>query len=372
MPQLSSKPVRVLVVDDSAIVRKVLSSALDAAPGIEVVDTATDPLDAREKIKRLCPDVITLDVEMPKMDGITFLKNIMRLRPMPVVMISSLTESGASVTLDALEIGAVDFHAKPGSDTPGSFAEYVGEVAEKVRNAPMLFRRRARRVASAAPSQPASAAKTGGRRVGQVASRRFVALGASTGGTEAIREVVVGLPAEFPGIVVVQHIPAAFAQPFANRVDASAHMVVKVAEDGEPVLNGHVYIAPGDRHLRVVRDAGRYLCVVFDAEPVNRHKPSVDVLFESVAESAKADATGVLLTGMGRDGAEGLLEMRRNGSATIVQDEQTSVVWGMPGSAFEIGAAQEVLPIEDIAPRLRSLFSDQSEARARSTAGGSN
>ena len=354
--------VRVLIVDDSALVRRILTEVLSADPAIEVVGTASDAYVAREKIKQLNPDVLTLDVEMPKMDGVTFLRNLMRLRPMPVVMVSSLTEHGAEVTLDALAVGAVDYLPKPKIDIAATLTDYADELRAKIRSASAA---RVRPYTGAAGSSGSAAVaprlavdavvpKAPGRRQFRTTDR-IIAIGASTGGTEAIKEVLVQLPADTPGIVITQHIPKAFSTPFARRMDACCQMTVYEAADGQVILPGHVYIAPGDRHLLVQRDGARYVCKLDDGPPVNRHKPSVDVLFRSVAQQAGRNAVGVILTGMGKDGAVALKEMREAGSPTIAQDEATSVVWGMPGEAVTIGAAAEVLPLGQVAARLSAL-----------------
>ena len=343
---------RVLIVDDSALVRQILTEMLSADPQIEVVGSASDAHVAREKIKSLNPNVITLDVEMPKMDGITFLRNLMRLRPMPVVMVSSLTERGADVTLDALALGAVDYMPKPRIDLAATLRDYGTELTEKVKAAARA------RVRALDPDRlPVLAAK----RRAEAFSRhlqttdRVIAIGASTGGTEALREVLTGLPPDAPGVVIAQHMPQAFNAAFIKRMDTLCAMTVCEAKDGQHILPGHVYVSPGDRHLVVVRDGARYVCRIDNGSPVNRHKPSVDVLFRSVAQNVGRNAIGVLLTGMGKDGARGLKEMREADSPTIAQDEATSVVWGMPGEAVALGAAQRVLPLPDIAPALRRL-----------------
>jgi two-component system, chemotaxis family, protein-glutamate methylesterase/glutaminase len=351
-------PIKVLVVDDSALVRKLLSAMLMRAPDIQVVGTASDPYAAREKIKSLNPDVITLDVEMPRMDGITFLENLMRLRPMPVVMVSSLTQRGADVTLRALELGAIDFVAKPRIDIAGTLEDYENELIAKVRvaaQARVLPRsgKRARELDernSTSAVVPALSARAMLR-----TTDRIIAIGASTGGTEAIREVLEEMPPDAPAIVISQHIPAAFSKPFADRMNRSSPMAVCEAQDGQQILPGHVYIAPGDRHLLVERDGARYLCRLSSGPHVNRHRPSVDVMFRSVAQNVGPNAVGVLLTGMGDDGARGLREMLEAGAATIAQDEASSVVWGMPGSAVKIGAAAHVLPLHQIAAQVLAL-----------------
>lgn len=341
---MRSHVIRVLVVDDSALVRKVMTQMLASDPGIEVVGAATDPLQAREMIKQLNPDVLTLDVEMPRMDGVTFLANLMRLRPMPVVMVSSLTEKGADVTLQALEIGAVDFVTKPKIDLSHQFEDYAAEIIGKVKAAARARVRsydpdRARAPLAAVPNPVARLDLT----------HKLIAIGASTGGTEAIRVVLEHMAHDSPAIVIAQHIPEAFSAPFAARMDKSSPMRVCQAEDGQPILQGHAYVAPGHRHLTVERSGARYRCKLHDTAPVNRHRPSVDVLFDSVASNLGANAVGILLTGMGADGARGLLAMKESGARTICQDEHTSVVWGMPGEAVKLGAADHVLALEKIA-----------------------
>jgi two-component system, chemotaxis family, protein-glutamate methylesterase/glutaminase len=344
--------IRLLIVDDSALVRQVLTEILSAEPDIEVVGTAADPFLAREKIKALRPDVLTLDVEMPRMDGLTFLENLMRLHPLPVVMVSSLTERGAEVTLDALALGAVDFVTKPKLEVARGLREYGRELAEKVRAAAQV---RVRPPAPRRAAPPAAPAAESPRARSFRTTDRLIAIGASTGGTEAIREVLERMPADAPGTVIVQHIPAAFSRAFAQRMDRLSPMAVCEAHDGQPIRPGHAYIAPGDRHLRVVSDGARWVCRLDDGPAVNRHRPSVDVLFRSVATHAGRNAVGVLLTGMGEDGARGLLELRNAGAPTVVQDEASSIVWGMPGAAVKLGAAQEVQPVGAIASRLLEL-----------------
>jgi two-component system chemotaxis response regulator CheB len=356
-------------------VRRLLSELLGADPSVEVVGVAGDAHVAREKIKRLNPDVLTLDVEMPGMNGLTFLRNLMRLRPMPVVMVSSLTERGADVTLDALALGAVDYLSKPRSETAANLKDYGEELIEKVKMAAKAsvraldVRRRAGLTAGSAgltagPSHPADAVLPRLPAPRQVRTTdRIIAVGASTGGTEAIKELLVRLPPDSPGVVIAQHIPKAFSEPFARRMNDCSPLSVCQAEHGQPVLAGHAYIAPGDRHLLVVREGKRYVCRLDDGVPVNRHKPSVDVLFRSVAQTAGRNAIGVLLTGMGKDGARGLREILDAGGQTIAQDEATSVVWGMPGEAAALGAVQHVVPLEEIAARILSLADIVDEAR---------
>lgn len=361
-----ARRIRVLIVDDSALVRKILTELLSSAHDIEVVGSAADAFLAREKIKSLNPDVLTLDVEMPKMDGVTFLKNLMRLRPMPVVMVSSLTDHGAEVTLDALSVGAVDYLPKPKVDLAATLGDYRDELLEKIRAA---AKARVRPYEASATAGEVPRSLTADAVLQKSAPLNFrttdllIAIGASTGGTEAIKDVLVGMPPDAPGIVIAQHIPKAFSTPFAERMNRTCQMTVFEAQDGQQIRPGHVYIAPGDQHLMVVRSGARWICRLDDGSPVNRHKPSVDVLFRSVAQQAGHNAIGVLLTGMGRDGAQGLKEMREVGSPTIAQDEATSVVWGMPGAAVEIGGAAEVLPLHKIAARTMALASSMDITR---------
>ena len=365
---MQAEKIRVLVVDDSALVRQVLTGILDSDPGIEVVGAAADPYAAREKIKQLHPDVLTLDVEMPRMDGITFLKNLMRLRPMPVVMVSSLTEKGADVTLNALEIGAVDFITKPKLDVQAGLEAYASELIDRVRTAaaarprPYEPERSAPEVARRHSADAVIPAHSGGRAIRT--THGLIAIGASTGGTEAIKEVLMRLPADAPAVVITQHIPAEFSQPFARRMDASSALAVCQAEDGQPILPGHAYIAPGGRHLLVERSGTRFQCRLDDGPPVNRHRPAVDVLFRSVAQAAGMNAVGVLLTGMGDDGARGLCEMRQTGAPTLAQDEATSVVWGMPGEAVARGGVDEVVPLGRVAETILRLDAEREAGRA--------
>jgi two-component system, chemotaxis family, protein-glutamate methylesterase/glutaminase len=351
--------IKVLIVDDSALVRSILSDVLSRDPALEVVGTASDAHMAREKIKRLNPDVLTLDVEMPKMDGLTFLHNLMRLRPMPVVMVSTMTERGAETTLDALAMGAVDFLTKPRIDVAAKLPEYCEELIGKIKAASRASVRAldAQRAELVRPKNQTVVVPTGKVAAARTmrTTDRIIAIGASTGGTEAIKRVLVGMPADTPGILVTQHIPKAFSASFARRMNECCTMTVTEAEDGQQVLAGHVYIAPGDQHLYLIRDGARYVCRLDNGEPVNRHKPSVDVLFNSVAKSAGENAIGVLLTGMGKDGARGLKEMRAAGSRTVAQDEATSVVWGMPGEAVSIGAAEQVVAIDEMAACVLAL-----------------
>lgn len=356
----------VLVIDDSALIRKLLTELLNRDPRIKVLDSAADPYIAREKIKKLNPDVLTLDVEMPRMDGITFLKNLMRLRPMPVVMVSTMTARGADITLEALELGAVDYVTKPGIDIVESMDDYAAEIIEKVKTAArarvrsIMDRPGPDRVVEPKLSADAILQKKQRPRSHLRTTGKIIAIGASTGGTEAIREVLEHMPADSPGIVITQHIPASFSGSFARRMDSISALTVVEAGDGDQIIPGHVFIARGDRHLLVERSGARYYCRLNDGPPVNRHIPSVDVLFRSVAQNAGPNAIGVMLTGMGDDGARGMLEMKHNGARTIAQDEKTSVVWGMPGEAVKIGAVDTQLPLEKIAGKLISLARKQS------------
>lgn len=337
--------IKVLVVDDSALVRQLLTHMLSQAPDIKVVGSAEDPYEAREKIKSLNPDVLTLDVEMPKMDGIAFLRNLMKLRPMPVVMISTLTEKGAAITLEALSLGAVDYIAKPKNDLSNKLVEYQDELLDKIR----LAARCRIRATPILPSQPEP-------QPGLKLKNRLIAIGASTGGTEAIAQVVSQLPENFPPIVIAQHIPAAFSASFARRLDSKSAMTVQEASGNEMLKNGNVYVAPGDKHLVVVRRGAHLYTMLQDSEPVNRHKPSVEVLFNSIADCAAKTTIGVMLTGMGKDGADGMLNMLNQGAYTLAQDEASSVVWGMPGASVDVGAVQEQQPLSRIASRLLELL----------------
>jgi two-component system chemotaxis response regulator CheB len=348
--------IRVLIIDDSALVRQMLTRILGADPSLEVVGTAPDAFVAREKIKLLNPDVLTLDIEMPRMDGLQFLRNLMRLRPMPVVMCSSLTQRGADVTLEALELGAIDFVAKPKVDVAHALETYADELIKKVHVA-AVARVRPLAMRPVRASSGAMAAKPKAE-LRYRTTDQIIAIGASTGGTEAIRAILTLMPPNAPGTVITQHIPRAFSGQFAARMDACSQLSVKQAEDGDLILPGHAYIAPGDQHLLIVRDGARYRCRLSDEPPVNHHRPSVDVMFHSVAANVGKNAVGVILTGMGADGARGLKEMRDSGAVTLAQDEKSSVVWGMPGASVAMQAVDRVLPLDQIAEAL--LTPDQS------------
>ncbi|EOD80511.1 Chemotaxis response regulator protein-glutamate methylesterase CheB [Grimontia indica] len=341
---MGKKVHRVLIVDDSAVFRALLSEIIDSDPQLEVVGSAVDPYEAREKIKKLKPDVITLDIEMPKMDGVQFLRNLMRLHPMPVVMISTLTQHGADATLAALDLGAVDYFPKPTENVAAEMGNYRQLVIEKVKMA-------ATANIAGATHRNQGQISVSGRQLDS--DFDIIAIGASTGGTEAIRHVLEALPEMMPPIVITQHIKALFSKSFAERLNRASKLhVEELSSDKAPLVNGRVYVAPGDFHMQVVKRSGRYYCVRSDGEPVQRHKPSVDVMFSSVAEAAGSRALSILLTGMGKDGAQGMLEMRHAGAVTVAQDEKSSVVWGMPKAAVEIEAAQQVLPLEKVATYL--------------------
>ena len=348
---------RVIVVDDSALVRSLLTEIINSQPDMECIGAASDPLIAREMIRSLNPDVITLDIEMPRMDGIDFLSKLMRLRPMPVVMVSTLTERGADITLRALELGAVDFVAKPKIGVANGLNLLAQEITDKVRIASKArLRRSATPVAgglNAGKTQAAPAAATQAtQNIGRLSTEKVIFIGASTGGTEATKVVLEHLPADCPAVVITQHMPPGFTRNYAARLDSLCRIRVAEAKDGERLLPGHAYIAPGGFQLSVRRSGANYLACVTDGEPVNRHKPSVEVLFKSAAQVVGPNALAVMLTGMGADGATAMREMLDAGSYNIVQDEASCVVFGMPKEAISAGAASEVLPLSAIGPRL--------------------
>lgn len=355
---------RVVVVDDSALVRSILSEIINRQPDMTCVGAAADPFIAREMIRNLNPDVITLDVEMPRMDGIDFLSKLMRLRPMPVVMVSTLTERGAEVTMRALELGAVDFVAKPKIGIADGLKILAEEITDKVRIASKAHVHRpppsvTAAVAAAGTAAAAGAATAGAAApakpsapLGRVSTEKIIFIGASTGGTEATKEVLVNLPPDSPGVVITQHMPPGFTKSYATRLDGLCKIRVKEATDGERILPGHAYIAPGGLHLSVERSGANYVARVRDGEPVNRHKPSVEVLFESAARVVGPNAFGIMLTGMGADGAKAMKAMREAGAFNICQNEATCVVFGMPREAINHGAADEVLPLNQIAGHL--------------------
>lgn len=335
--------VRVLVIDDSAVMRQLLTAVLNSDPGIEVVGTAPDAAIAENKIKVLRPDVLTLDVEMPGMNGIAFLEKIMRTAPMPVVMISSLTKRGADVTLRALEIGAIDFVTKPDSDLRNGIDDLVYEIRSKIHAAALAH-------VHATPDKKQSDFKQvpGFEPPARPADRLVIAIGASAGGTQAIQEVLYRLPSKMPGIVIVQHMPARFTALFADRINSKCGLNVKEAQDGDELTAGTVLIAPGGMQMQLVRTRTGYGVSVYHDDKVSLHRPCVDVLFDSVARTVGKHALGVILTGMGKDGALGIDAMRKEGAYTIAQDKETCVVFGMPAQAIEIGAIKEVLPIYNV------------------------
>jgi two-component system chemotaxis response regulator CheB len=346
---------RVLIVDDSALVRQVLTDLINQAPDLEVVGVAPDPFVAREKIKQLNPDVITLDVEMPRMDGIAFLEKIMRLRPMPVVMVSSLTREGNDTTLRALELGAVDFVTKPRVGVADGLAEYAEELHVKLRAAARSrVSRRSGRTRSG-PRRPAPVAP-----MGPAGSEKLILVGASTGGTEAIRQFLEGMPGDAPAILITQHMPAGFTRSFAERLDGHLPLRVQEAGEGQRLRPGHVYIAPGGRHMTVIRSGADYVVQLTDDPPVNRHRPSVEMLFGSAVKSVAANSVAVMLTGMGDDGARAMLRLRESGARTFAQDEATSVVYGMPREAVALGAVDEALPLDRLARAVLAAVSGRS------------
>ena len=330
-------PYKVLIVDDSSLMRQLLTQILSSDPELEVIGTAGDPFVAREKIKSLRPDVLTLDIEMPRMDGLTFLEKLMRGHPMPVVMISSLTDRGAETTLRALSLGAVDYIAKPKLDVSNGTIEQAGDIIAKVKAAAKV------RVRGLDPHETIPAALPAGYHI--TATHKVVAIGASTGGTEALKELLSSLPPDFPGVVMVQHMPEAFTRPFSERLNSLCRIHVQEAKDGDRILPGHALLAPGGHQMQVVRHGMEYAVKVYRGERVNRHLPSVDVLFSSCARQLGKNAIGVLLTGMGADGAKGMLEMKVAEAHTIAQDEATCVVFGMPREAIQLGAVDQVLPL---------------------------
>ena len=356
--------IRVVVVDDSALVRGILSEIINRQSDMVCVGVANDPLVAREMIRELNPDVITLDVEMPRMDGLDFLARLMRLRPMPVVMISTLTEHGAEVTLKALELGAVDFVSKPRIGVADGLSVLSTEIVEKVRIASKANVRRVTGVVKAVGGLPAgrpALERLSFSNLSRVSSEKLVFVGASTGGTEAIKDLLVRLPADFPAVLITQHMPPGFTTSFAARLDGLCQLAVREAVHGERILPGHVYIAPGGMHFRVDRSGANYVGVVEGGEPVNRHKPSVEVLFRSAAKVVGPNAFGVMLTGMGNDGAKAMKEMKEAGSYNYVQDEASCIVFGMPREAIAHGAADEILPPAEIAAALMLKLRSMSE-----------
>ncbi|GJL75911.1 MAG TPA: chemotaxis response regulator protein-glutamate methylesterase [Nitrosomonas nitrosa] len=344
--------IRVLIVDDSALVRKILTEIINSQADMEVIGTAPDPLIAREMIREMNPDVLTLDVEMPKMDGLDFLEKLMRLRPMPVLMISTLTERGSEVTFRALELGAVDFLAKPKIDIASGLQEYTDQIANKLRVAKQARIKRhtlAKQFNTVTknemfPILPKRIAST----------EKIIIVGASTGGTEALKDFLIQLPPDCPGILIAQHMPETFTKSFADRLNKLCKIKVVEAQGDERVLPGHAFIAPGHSHLLLKRSGANYITELSRGEPVNRHRPSVDVLFRSAAKIAGKNAIGVIMTGMGKDGALGMLEMHEAGAYNFAQDEATCVVYGMPREAVIVGGVDEIIPLQDMAKKVLS------------------
>ena len=337
---MPSPKIKVLIVDDSALIRSVMKEIINSQPDMEVVGQAPDPIVARDLIKQTNPDVLTLDVEMPRMDGLDFLEKLMRLRPMPVLMVSSLTERGSEITMRALELGAIDFITKPKLSIHSGMLEYADSIAEKIRAAAK---------AHVKPRQlPAAGAGSGGAtplpqlRNPLTSSEKLIIIGASTGGTEAIKDFLMQMPSDCPGILITQHMPEGFTRSFAKRLDGLCKIAVSEAVGGERILPGHAYIAPGHSHLLLARSGANYVTQLDTGPPVNRHRPSVDVLFNSAAQAAGKNAVGVILTGMGKDGALGMLAMKNAGAYNFAQDEASCVVFGMPREAIAVGGTHEV------------------------------
>jgi len=367
-----TKKITVLVLDDSALIRHVLTDIINRHPDMEVIGTAPDPLIAREMIRNLNPDVLTLDVEMPKMDGLDFLERLMRLRPMPVLMVSTLTQEGSDTTLRALELGAVDFVAKPRTNVGEGLEEYAEEIADKIR---AVARAQIRNIAFKRPlgekvieeKYSADVILPAIPRAVNFTTEPIIFLGASTGGTEAIRVVLQEIPPSLPGILITQHMPQGYTRSFAQRLDKLCRITVKEAEQGERVLPGHAYIAPGGpAHMLAKRAGNSYFIELSEGPPVNRHRPSVDVLFRSAANQAGKNAVGIILTGMGNDGAQGMKEMHEVGAFTIAQNEETCVVYGMPREAVSKGGVDDILPLGSIAKRVTTLFRSRGYGAAMS------
>lgn len=358
--KMKTPKIKVLVIDDSALIRGVLKEIINRESDMECVGVAQDPLIAREMIKALNPDVLTLDVEMPRMDGLDFLERLMRLRPMPVLMISSLTEGGSDITFRALELGAVDFVSKPKLDIARGMEEYAIEITDKIR---AIVQVKAHKTFIAPLIQEKYSADA----ILPIAKARFssteklIVIGASTGGTEAIKDILTKLPADAPAVLVAQHMPEHFTKSFADRLNTLCKISVKEAEHNERILPGYAYIAPGHSHLLLRRSGARYIVVLNQGPLVNRHRPSVDVLFRSAANVAGANALGIILTGMGKDGVHGMLEMKQAGSYTIAQDEASCVVFGMPKEAIAAGGVREVLPLQNIARRAMECLSSHGD-----------
>lgn len=351
------KKISVLVIDDSALVRNLLTSMINSQEDMEVIGTAPDPLIAREMIRRLNPDVLTLDIEMPKMDGLEFLEKLMRLRPMPVIMISTLTEKSAEATIEALALGAIDFVSKPKVDVASELQSYREEIACKIRMAASAQIKRPTLVpVNTNDTNRTTSSVSGISRI--YSTEKLIIIGSSTGGTEALKDFLINLPPDTPGILVAQHMPESFTKSFANRLDGLCKISVKEAQGGERILPGHAFIAPGHSHLLLKCSGANYVTELSQSEPVNRHRPSVDVLFRSAATYAGKNAIGVILTGMGKDGAAGMLEMRKAGAYNFAQDEASCVVFGMPKAAIEMEAVDEIVPLKNMANRVLAKLSN--------------
>ncbi len=349
--------IKVLVIDDSALIRSLLTEIINSQKDMVVVGAAPDPLIAREMIKQLNPDVLTLDVEMPKMDGLDFLEKLMRLRPMPVVMVSTLTERGSEITMRALELGATDFVTKPKMSITDGMREYTDEITDKIR---VASKARIQTLSRQPVAQNVAAAPL---RNPLISSEKLLIIGASTGGTEAIKSFLLQMPSDCPGIVITQHMPAGFTKSFANRLDSLCKISVVEAQGGERILPGHAYIAPGDKHLLLARSGANYVTQLSDAPPVNRHKPSVDVLFDSAAALAGKNAIGVILTGMGKDGAVGMANMKQAGAYNFAQNEDSCVVYGMPREAVAHGGVDVEAHLQEL-PKLVLNYLTENSARA--------
>lgn len=346
------KKIKLLIVDDSALVRNILAQGLSQDPEIDVIATARDPFDARDKILKLKPDVLTLDVEMPRMDGVEFLRKLMPQFPLPVIMVSALTERGGAITLEALEVGAVDFVTKPSVGISQGLNSMLNILAKKIKTAAKIdvsnYKKKKGQANTATTVITTKALVK--------STDKVIAIGSSTGGTQALREVLPKFPRDMPGVIVVQHMPAGFTKMFAKRMNELCEMEVKEAESGDRILTGRILIAPGDYHMRIVRSGGIYKVSCQEGEAVNGHRPSVTELFNSVAKYAGANAVGVMLTGMGNDGAEAMLNMREAGARTLAQDEKTSVVFGMPKEAYDKGGAEKLVPIQDVSNEIIEML----------------
>ncbi len=353
MSKNSTQKIKVLVVDDSALIRALLSEIINQEPDMEVIATARDPLVAREKIRELEPDVITLDIEMPNMDGLEFLEKLMRLHPLPVLMVSSLTAQGSAATLRALELGAVDYIHKPKVDVKNKLEDYAAEITQKIR---IIAQANVRPLHGSSTNRPLNKPQKikpltiKGKTTNEI--ENLIVIGASTGGTEAIKEILIDMPANCPPILIVQHMPKGFTKSYAARLDSLCEISVAEAVHGERIIAGRAYLAPGGFHLSILRTGAHYICQVSEEDPVNHHRPSVDVLFKSVTKQAKSAVIAVMLTGMGKDGATGMKQLHELGSKTFAQDEKSCVVFGMPKEAIARGAVDEILPLDEIAGRI--------------------